>query len=470
MKPEQLKYSILKKAFSGQLVTCKPDSEKPKVKAEEYEEPPFDIPDDWFWSNLGNCCDMYTGNSISERVKKAKYTGLKEGYDYIATKDVTLEHTIEYDNGVKIPVDDNFKKAYSGSILMCIEGGSAGKKIGIVDRDVCFGNKLCSFNSTEIVNTYIYYYLQSSEFKAFFMDNMTGIIGGVSIKKLKELPIPIPTVSEQKAIVEKLEELLPYVERYAVAYKNLEQFNAKFPEDIKNSILQYAIQGKLVEQRPEEGTTEDLLRECNIAYNNAVNSGKLKKIKKLEPIEEDIPFDIPETWKWVYVNDIAFVTKLAGFEYTKYMADAIGNCGEVPIVRAKNIKPNKFMENKEEFISLELSQQLQRCALDERCVLMTFIGAGIGEVALFENKRRNHLAPNVAKIVPHIDMNLYMLYYFMSPTGQKEIFKFMKAVAQPSLSMDTIRQVKIPLPPLREQQRIVSKIEELLPYCERLVQ
>lgn len=144
------------------------------------------------------------------------------------------------------------------------------------------------------------------------------------------------------------------------------------------------------------------------------------------------------------------------------------NDGEVPIVRAKNVKPNKFMENEEEFISLDLSEQLQRCALDESCILMTFIGAGIGEVAIFENRRRNHLAPNVAKIVPHIYMNKYMLYYFMSPTGQQEIFKFMKAVAQPSLSMDTIRWVKISIPPLKEQRRIVTKIENLLPYCDRL--
>ncbi len=469
MKPEQLKYSILKKAFSGQLVMVDPNSEKPKVKAVELEETPFDIPDNWFWSNLGNCCEMYTGNSISETVKKTKYAGLKEGYDYIATKDVTFEHTIEYDNGVRIPVDDDFRIAYNGSVLMCIEGGSAGRKIGILDRDVCFGNKLCTFNSKEIVNRYIYYYLQSYEFKAFFMDNMSGIIGGVSIKKLKELPIPVPTVSEQKAIVAKIEELLSYVDRYAESYEKLEQFNAKFPEDMKKSILQYAIQGKLVEQRPEEGTAEELLQEVELKYKSAVKEGKLKKIKSFEPIKEDeYPFDIPETWKWVYVNDIAFVTKLAGFEYTKYMAGAITTEGEVPIVRAKNVKPNNFMENEEEFISLELSEQLQRCALDAPCVLMTFIGAGIGEVAVFENKRRNHLAPNVAKIVPHIDMNKYMLYYFMSPTGQQEIFKFMKAVAQPSLSMDTIRQVKIPIPPAAEQKRIVKKVEELLPYCERL--
>jgi type I restriction enzyme S subunit len=306
MTPEQLKYSILKKAFSGQLISCEGDSVSPKVKAIEFDETPFDIPEDWFWSSLGNCCDMYTGNSISESVKKAKYVGVKEGYDYIATKDVTFEHTIEYDNGVRIPVNDDFRIAYSGSVLMCIEGGSAGRKIGILDRDVCFGNKLCSFNSAEMDNTYIYYYLQSHEFKAFFMDNMSGIIGGVSIKKLKDLPIPIPTVSEQKAIVAKIEELLPYVDRYAVAYEKLERFNAKFPEDMKKSILQYAIKGKLVEQRPEEGTAEELYRQIQDEKQKLIKEGKIKKEKPLAEItENEIPFDIPDSWKWVRLNDAA---------------------------------------------------------------------------------------------------------------------------------------------------------------------
>lgn len=299
MKPEQLKYSILKKAFSGQLIMVNPDSEKPKVEAVECEETPFDIPDDWFWSNLGNCCEIYTGNSISESVKKAKYAGLKEGYDYIATKDVSFEHTIEYDNGVRIPTDDNFRIAYNGSVLMCIEGGSAGRKIGILDRDVCFGNKLCTFNSKEIINSYIYYYLQSHEFKTFFMDNMSGIIGGVSVKKLKRLPIPVPTVSEQKAIVAKIEELLPYVDRYAESYEKLENFSTKFPGNMKKSILQYAIQGKLVEQRPEEGNAEDLYQGIQEEKQRLIKEGRIKKEKLLAEISEDeIPFDIPENWKW----------------------------------------------------------------------------------------------------------------------------------------------------------------------------
>ena len=306
MTPQQLKYSILKIAFSGDLVERDTQTSLPKVKEVQFTEPPYDIPDNWVWSTLGNCCDMYTGNSISESVKKAKYTGISEGLDYIATKDVTFDNYIVYDNGVRIPLEEGFKIAKKGSVLMCIEGGSAGRKIGIVDKDVCFGNKLCMFNSNLIANRYVFYYLQSYEFKKYFSDNVSGIIGGVSIKKLKELPIPIPTEKEQNCIVEKIEELIPYINRYSVSYEKLKQFNAKFPEDIKKSILQYAVQGKLVEQRSEEGTGQELFLKLQEEKEHLIKEGIIKRENKLVEIEDiDTPFDIPDSWKWVHLIDVS---------------------------------------------------------------------------------------------------------------------------------------------------------------------
>lgn len=276
MTPEQLKASILKSAFSGKLVEPKADAPLSKVREVVFEKLPFEIPDNWIWSTLGDCCIMYTGNSIPETAKKTKYTGVSVGLDYISTKDVNFDNTIVYDNGVRIPLDENFKIAKANSVLMCIEGGSAGRKIAIIDRDVCFGNKLCMFDSKTIVNKYIFYYLQSKAFKKNFIGNISGIIGGVSIKKLKELPIPVPSVEEQKCIVTKIEELLPYVERYAVAYEKLKQLNSKFPEQIKKSILQYAIRGKLVEQRLEEGSGEELYHQIQEEKQRLIKEGKIK--------------------------------------------------------------------------------------------------------------------------------------------------------------------------------------------------
>ena len=259
MTPQELKNSILQMAIQGKLV----EQVKDEAISEQglvIEDAPFDIPENWCWQYLDKCCEIYTGNSIPESEKAAKYAGLSEGYDYIATKDISFEHEISYDNGVRIPYENSMKRAYKNTVLMCIEGGSAGRKIGILDRDVCFGNKLCMFKAKGILNTFVYFFLQSAQFRKSFSDKMTGIIGGVSIKKLKDILIPLPPLAEQKRIVEKIETLLPYIERYEQAWNKLEELNKRFPADMQKSILQMAIQGKLVGQRSNEGNAEELYR------------------------------------------------------------------------------------------------------------------------------------------------------------------------------------------------------------------
>ena len=169
------------------------------------DELPFDIPDSWVWCNVSDIANIYTGNSINENEKKTKYMGISSGYCYIATKDVGFDNIINYDNGVKIPnLDNKFRIAPKNSILLCIEGGSAGKKISVTDRDVCFGNKLCCFDTVSVNVFFMYYYLQSPLFNSIFKENINGIIGGVSINKLKQLKIPLPPIEEQNRIVRKI--------------------------------------------------------------------------------------------------------------------------------------------------------------------------------------------------------------------------------------------------------------------------
>jgi len=185
----------------------KKDVPQPEINENDI---PFEIPENWTWIRLTDCCNIYTGNSISETDKIKKYTGVLNGLNYIATKDVGLDNTVNYHNGVKIPHNDkSFRISPSGSTLMCIEGGSAGKKIAIISEDVCFGNKLCSFSPIGINPYYLFAFLQNPFFTKSFFDNITGIIGGVNIKKLKEVVIPIPPIKEQARIVNKLNEILP---------------------------------------------------------------------------------------------------------------------------------------------------------------------------------------------------------------------------------------------------------------------
>lgn len=175
--------------------------------------------------------------------------------------------------------------------------------------------------------------------------------------------------------------------------------------------------------------------------------------------------NIPAEWKVASIGRFCFVTKLAGFEFTNDMMSNIQDSGDIPIVRAQNIKMGKFINNISEFIPYRISQKLERCALNRKCLIITFIGAGIGEVAIFNEPKRYHLAPNVAKIVINVGMEHfvteeYLLYFLMSFAGQEEINKIKKATAQPSLSMGTIRSIKMVLPDsIEEQSEIVSYLD-----------
>ena len=179
------------------------------------DEIPFEIPESWCWCRLSELCNLYTGDSINETEKKLNYTNVKEGWFYIGTKDVNFDQTINYDNGIKIPFEkDNFRIAPKNTVLMCIEGGSAGRKIAFTNQDVCFGNKLCCFNSYKNeIEKFIFYFLQSTLFTDAFKDNINGIIGGVSINNLKGMLFPLPPLAEQKRIVAAIEKMLPLCEK-----------------------------------------------------------------------------------------------------------------------------------------------------------------------------------------------------------------------------------------------------------------
>ncbi|WP_217938126.1 restriction endonuclease subunit S [Bacteroides acidifaciens] len=262
-------------------------------------------------------------------------------------------------------------------------------------------------------------------------------------------------------------------------------------KQLKNSILQWAIQGKLVPQDPNDEPASVLLERIRTEKAKLVKEKKIKKDKnesiiyrgednsyyekflatgEVKCIDEEIPFEIPQGWEWERVGNVFFVTKLAGFEYTKFFTkEALSASNPIPIVRAQNVRMGFFEENKNEAISEMLSNQLERSALNKKCLLMTFIGAGIGDTCIFPAERKNHLAPNVAKIEPLDDsISLdYAVFALMSPCGQRGVNAIKKSTAQPSLSMETIRKLLIPIPPLKEQKCISLKLSEALPLVEK---
>lgn len=157
--------------------------------------------------------NLYTGNSINESDKKKYYTDV-EGLEYIATKDLSFEGRFCYKNGVAIPEShlSEFRIAPKGAVLMCIEGGSAGRKVGQLEQDVCFGNKLCCFAPYADISEYILYYLQSPIFYDIFTSSKSGIIGGVSVNNLKQLLVPLPPYIEIWRIVPAIRKVLKSIE------------------------------------------------------------------------------------------------------------------------------------------------------------------------------------------------------------------------------------------------------------------
>ena len=525
MTAQELKNSILQLAIQGKLVKQDPNDEpasvllekikeereklikEKKIKKEKYseiykdpsdnhyyekfeenktiditDEIPFEIPNNWNWTRICNCADVYTGNSISETIKNAKYIGLKEGYNYIGTKDVNFDNTINYDNGVKIPFNElKFRNAYKNNTLICVEGGSAGRKVAKLSEDVCFGNKLATINSWIVNPDYIYLVFQSSIIQNFFKSNMTGIIGGVSINKLKTFLIPVPPIREQERIVSKYQLFIPLINKYDSEYGKIEKLNANYKEELKKSILQYAIQGKLVKQDSNAQYAEVLINKIldekrkliktkqikkenlSVIYKDSADNQFYEKFDdgKVVNITEEIPFEIPNNWSWIRFKNICKVITCGYASTPKYEKNGI------PFISAKNIKPYKFMPEDHKFISEELYKKLTVNFKPEiNDILLTRVGAGIGEAAIIDQDFdfAIYVSLTLIKLVNYdFIYNKYILNYILSPFGVSTSLNniYGKGASQGNLNVNNVRDFLVPIPSLREQKKIVNKIEKL---------
>ena len=416
---------------------------------------------------------------------------MPEGWEYIRLSTICWLDDVKKTVGDKLPYLDaktlrgktDFTFLTEGKIVDC------GMKVILVDGensgevfDVPFKGYMGS--TFKILGASVHFNLQYLNtildyYKDLFRGNKIGAaIPHLNKSLFKSLIIGLPPLAEQARIVAEIEKYEPLIAEYDKLEQQATKLDAEIYDNLKKSILQYAIQGKLVPQDPNDEPASVLLERIRTEKKAQLGKKYVESyIYKGDDncyyehigdndidITEEIPIEIPYSWKWNRIDYLFFVTKLAGFEYTNYFTKSmISPNNEVPIVRAQNVRMNKFIENTQECISLKLSEALQRSALDKDCLLMTFIGAGIGDTCIYKAYKRQHLAPNVAKIVPYaleIDLK-YCLYWLISPVGQQCVSNIKKMTAQPSLSMETIRSILIAIPPLAEQKRIVKKIDEI---------
>lgn len=249
------------------------------------------IPMDWNIVKLKQCADIYTGNSISDN-EKDNYSNVEQGYPYISTKDIDLMSTkANYYNGMTIPLNSNFKIASKDSTLLCIEGGSAGKKLTYIDRDVAFVNKLCCIKSSILCNKYLHYYIFSDAFVSVFNLNINGLIGGVSQNLLKQFSITIPSSNEQQAIADFLDDKCAKVDRLVALQEEMIEELKSYKQSVITEVVTGKCRidnGKCVPRDPEEMKDSGVEWARSIPLDWRIELGKrVLKLCKKQVVESD---------------------------------------------------------------------------------------------------------------------------------------------------------------------------------------
>ena len=404
---------------------------------------------------------IYTGESTNAEEKNKYSVKTDDCYPYVSTKDISIKGSVNFENGMYIPKGEKkFSIAPVNSILLCIEGGNAGNKIAIIKEATCFVNKLCCFDIFGADNRFIYYYLLSNQFRNNFKEQMTGLIGGVSVKKLKELILPLPHITEQKRIADKLDEIFAELDKIDEKQIRL----ATIQEKMEAKILKLAIQGKLVEQRLEEGTGEELFKLIQEEKQELIKQGKIKKEKPLPIIEEDaIQFVIPSTWKWARLGELFFIgTGKTPLKGNREYYDG----GDINWATS-SLTGNRYISNTPTKITNIALVENNLRVYPAHTLIVAMYGEGKTRGQISELLIPSTINQACAAIEPilldNTDLVKYVFYYF------KFMYDDLREKAggaqQPNLNMDIIKRFAIPLPPLKEQKRIVAKIEELLPLC-----
>jgi type I restriction enzyme, S subunit len=459
---------LLKRVASDQESQSKKRAAFAPVGDDAYLE----LPAGWEWTRLGNTGRIFNGDSVSES-GKAELSKVAEGLPFIATKDVGYgRDVLAYENGLKVPLNDpRFKVARANAVLICAEGGSAGRKIGITDRDICFGNKLYANEVfAGIHHRYIFYIYQAPTFFREFAARMTGIIGGIARSEFLSLPIPLPPEREQKRIVAKVDELMALCDRLeaqqqeretrhaALARASLARFadaptptnldylfHSAFhipPSELRKSILTLAVQGKLVPQDPSEEPAEK--REVGAILTESDEP-------EIEP-----PFALPDSWQAARVREVLVTRQGVQIEKAEQVSEPkLGYKRYLYISDFKHDQKLKFVRDE---------HPTKEVTVDDLVMANT---AGPGEI--FRGVP-GILSNNLFKIsfAPTQFCQGFLFIYFTSPCFVEAVGAELKGGAQQHLGHKLMGKQFIPIPPLAEQRRIVAKVDELMAWVDAL--
>ena len=440
------------------------------------DEIPFEIPDSWEWVRLGNICDIARGGS--PRPIKDYITESADGVNWIKIGD--SDKGGKYINSTREKIKPSgvskSRMVYAGDFLLTNSMSFGRPYILNVDGCIHDGWLVLSGYQTAYDKDFLFLMLSS----AFAYQQFCGVVSGAVVKnlnsdKVAEAFFPLPPLAEQKRIVAKIEELLPHIEEYDKAESKVSKLNAEFPEQLKKSILQWAIQGKLVPQNPEDEPASVLLERIRAEKAKLIKEGKIKKDKnesvifrrdnshyeKLNGIEccidDEIPFEIPENWAWVRLINLYNFIDYRGKTPTKVSKG-------VTLITAKNVKAGYISYIPTEYITEEEYNERQSRGVSSRGDILFTTEAPLGNAAIADIDRYS-AGQRIITFQQYgkrnVFLNKLLLHFILSPYFQKILESKHTGTTVAGIKAERLKQLLIPFPPVEEQKRIVAEIEKI---------
>ena len=485
MTPEQLKASILQYAVEGKLVKQNPNDEPAselikKIENEKAElvkegkikkskklpaitddDKLFDIPDSWKWVRLGNITNFVgTGMVVpANQQSEFQYAGM---LPYFKMNNIgNWNGKFGVGDWVYIPENEKVEKYFlkSGQLLFNTRNSKelVGKTTVVPDNiseKIVANNNILRIESFQHMKlSFVSYYLISPVSRYIFstLTTATTNVAAIYQKQLKEIVIPIPPLEEQKRIVTKIEKLMPLVDEYAESYNRLQKIDNEFEDKLKQSVLQYAMEGKLVKQNLSDEPASELIKKIENEKAELIKEGKIKKSKKLPSINDDEkPFDIPDSWEWVRLGQI--INLISGRDIPKkdHLNKEIK--GSIPyITGASNIDKNG---------NINISEWVTNptVVVNKGTILLSVKGT-IGKISILDLAQA-HIARQIMGIDNMFGIDKKYLQYYIESYVQQLQQKAKSII--PGISRDDLLLAILPLPPVKEQERIVIKLERLL--------
>lgn len=467
MTAQDLKNSILQLAVQGKLVPQNPSDEPAsellkRIRAEkvtachagiikkdrklpeiEETELPYDTPDTWEWLRLGQLCQLLDG---------VKMSGVK--YPYLEAK--YLRGKIE---GTNI---DSGKFVKKGTMLILVDGENSGE-VFFASEDGYMGSTFKVLYIPEAVYVpYVLYFLLLK--KQLFRNRKTGAaIPHLNKELFFNLLFPVPPLAEQERIVAKIEELLPLVSEYDGVEKRISALNTEFPDKLRKSILQQAVQGKLTERDPSDEPANELLDRIRAEKAKLIAEGKIKKEKIIPVIsEEDQLFDIPDTWTWTTIADTC-----TNIQYGT--SEKSAPSGKVAVLRMGNLQGGKIDYSNLVYTSNDYD--IERCHLEYNDLLFNRTNSKelVGKTAIYKAEIPAIYAGYLIRVTPIMIDSDYLNYVMQSHFFKKYCLAVKTdAIGQSNINAEKLKRFVFPLPPLAEQKRIVARVEEVLAMCDAL--